>query len=339
MSTIERRGRRRPQKALHLTVGVTDSGLMKTLFRVLPIAALLAALFLLPAGSAPAASSSTCSSTFQVLHNDHIGNMSLPAGAYTVTVSGSLSCSSASTLFASFLQDYDGNLAYPWHANNAKLSFTSGNGPTGFSVKRASFPAPPSTPATPANPVACPAVFSNLQNDHIGTAQYPKGSYRLSLTSGGFTCLQASQLFAIFLDSPIDNLPSPWSTATISSNPATTRFANLSNGVGFQTTFISSSTGGGGHYPNDGTLCPSSFQVLHNDHIGSLYIPAGAYDLIDLAGSSLSCSQASQAFTNLLNYPNDRLPSGWVLNPSTATFTRGYNSPNGFRIKPTSGTI
>lgn len=322
-----------------MSADATDRSRMKPIFRLLPLAALLAALFLLPAGSAPAASSSTCGSTFQVLHNDHVGNMSLPAGAYTVTVAGGLSCSAASTLFASFLEDYDGNLAYPWHANDAKLSFTRGNGPTGFSVKRAAFPPAPPTPPTPTSPASCPATFSNLQNDHIGSVQYPKGAYRLSLTSRGITCLQASQLFAIFLDSPIDNLPSPWSSASISTNPATARFANLLNGIGFQTTFVSSSNGGGGHYPNDGTLCPSSFRVLHDDHIGSLYIPAGSYDLIDLAGSGLSCPQASQAFTNLLNYPNDRLPSGWVLDPSTATFTHGYGSRNGFRIKPVRGTI
>jgi hypothetical protein len=326
-------------EALNMSADATDRCRMKSILRVLPLAALLAALFLLPAGSAPAASSSTCPSTFQVLHNDHIGNMSLPAGAYVVTVSGGLGCSASSTLFAQFLEDYDGNLPYPWNANNAKLSFTRGNGPVGFSVKRTAFPPAPPSPPTPGNPVNCPTSFSVLHNDHIGSVPFPKGAYRTSLTSRRMTCLQASQLFAIFLDDPVGNLPSPWRIAPISGNTPTALFSNVPRGIGFQTTFISSNSGGGGHYPNDGTLCPSSFRVLHDDHIGSLYIPAGPYDLIDLSGSGLSCSQVSRSFANLLNYPSGRLPSPWVLDPATATFTRGYGSPTGFRIKPVNGTI
>lgn len=80
-----------------------------------------------------------CAGTFHVLHNDHIGRLSLPQGRYRITIlaSGRPSCAQASALFTRFLEDYDGFLPPPWVLEPRTASFRrSGSGP-GFRVKPA----------------------------------------------------------------------------------------------------------------------------------------------------------------------------------------------------------
>jgi hypothetical protein len=300
----------------------------RTLPTLLALAILTVAAFALPAASASAATQ--CPATFQVLNDDHIGSMSLPAGPYTVSVNG-LSCGSASKLFAQFLQDYDGILPFPWVANASKRSFTRGNGPASFSVKPGRFPPAPPSPPTPARPFACPGTFSVLHNDQIGALPFPQGAYKLRLLGSGFTCQRISQWFAQFLDDFEGDLARPWtigsppgtSVGGVFSVPAETVFSALRSG---------SNTGGGGHTPSGGTACPGTFSVLHNDHVGSLYLPKGPYVVSLLQGDTLTCAQASQQFTRFLNAAS--MPSPWVLDAATGTFTRGLDSSTGFRIKP-----
>jgi hypothetical protein len=79
--------------------------------------------------------------------------------------------------------------------------------------------------------------------------------------------------------------------------------------------------------------CPGAFQVLHNDSVGKLYLPAGAYEIIVLNPNTLTCPDASELFREFLEDYNGRLAGGWRVDPSTATFTRGSQ---GFRV--TAGT-
>ena len=86
--------------------------------------ALLAATSVLAAAAlvAPASASAqatVCPATFSVLHDDQIGRMSLPAGAYTVTLLDptGLSCAEAYDLFRQFLEDWDGRLLDASHAS------------------------------------------------------------------------------------------------------------------------------------------------------------------------------------------------------------------------------
>jgi hypothetical protein len=74
-----------------------------------------------------------------VEHNDSIGKLSLRAGPYIVTrLKGrSPSCARASTLLASFLQDYTGALPSPWRLRVATGTFTRGPGGGGFRIKPA----------------------------------------------------------------------------------------------------------------------------------------------------------------------------------------------------------
>ena len=62
------------------------------------------------------ATGALCPGTFQVLHSDHIGSFSVPKGTYTLTLlsTGTMSCATASSKFASFLSDFDGRLPSPW---------------------------------------------------------------------------------------------------------------------------------------------------------------------------------------------------------------------------------
>ena len=83
--------------------------------------------------------------------------------------------------------------------------------------------------------------------------------------------------------------------------------------------------------------CPATFQVLNNDHIGRLSLPAGPYVIDVLDSSKLSCAGASDLFRQFLEDYNGNLPGPWVLNRSTRTFTRGAGSSTGFRVTRSSG--
>jgi hypothetical protein len=290
---------------------------LKGLIRV-ALAACLVAVFVLPATTASAAT--RCPATFQVLHNDRIGAMSLPAGAYYVTVSN-LSCAQASTLFANFLRDYDGDLPYPWRGNASARSFT--NGTSSFSVKLAR-----QSPAQPSGATTCVGTFSVLNNDRIGTVALPQGQYVIKIQRG-MTCSAASTQFAQFLDSP-SGVPAPW---TIRGSSGNASFADNMGGFAFTATKTGGNTGGGGR---SSTSC-GTFTVVHNDHIGSLYVPKGGYEIVLPAGSTMTCALATRQFNAFLDAA--ALPSPWVLDAQTASFARGFGSTTTFGIDPIKGSL
>src|SRR3954453_4277979 len=76
------------------------------------LVACAAAVLLLAVGATRAQAATPCP-TFQVLHDDRVGALLLPAGTYGVTVKD-LTCAQSTRLFAEFLQDYDGVLPKPW---------------------------------------------------------------------------------------------------------------------------------------------------------------------------------------------------------------------------------
>ena len=70
----------------------------------------------------PKPSSLTCPGTFTVLHNDHVGAMSVPAGRWQITLLSTtgLSCAQAASQLATFLDyDWSGALPRPWTMNVA----------------------------------------------------------------------------------------------------------------------------------------------------------------------------------------------------------------------------
>ena len=144
------------------------------------------------------------------------------------------------------------------------------------------------------------------------------------------TCADASKLFTSFLRRPNGDLPNGW---RVNANRA--RFANRSTNQAFSVR-KSGSGGGGGGGGGGGSggggsgrqTCPT-FQVLHNDRIGSLPIPAGNYVI---TVKRMSCPAASRQFGKFLQSPSGRLGGGWQLKPRKAKF-RQPSSGQSFRIK------
>jgi hypothetical protein len=185
---------------------------------------------------AGAAKTTKCPNAFRVLHDDHIGKLSLRAGSYAISVinENKLSCSRASNLFTKFLQDYDGKLANGWKVLVSKSGFQK-SPQKGFFVKR------------------------------VGGAG-----------SGG---------------------------------------------------------GSSGRDPGSGNMiCPGTFQVQHDDHIGRLKLPKGPYTITVLHKKRISCADASNLFAQFLSKPDGKLPSGWNLKPQSGTFKQ-KGAHRGFRVK------
>jgi hypothetical protein len=302
----------------------------------LVVASLIAvAVLALPAAASAqgGGSSAVCPATFEVLHDDTIGALYLPAGAYTVTLldANRLTCAQASDLFRQFLEDWDGRLPRPWRVNARTSTFTGGS--VGFSVAPAGGNNGGGGGGHHPQGAACPGTFRVLHNDTIGTFAIPRGNYRITLLSvGRITCSQASSYLAAFLQDYDGILPSPWFLDT-----ETATFMRGSRNVGFRIKQwvgpVNPNGGGGGTHPT-GNRCPGTFRVLHHDRIGKLRLPKGPYR-ITLVRRGISCQRASRLFTSFLQDYEGALPRPWVLNVRTGTFTRGARGA-GFRVKPAS---
>ena len=189
--------------------------------RLLPI--LVTATAALAASAAPAAAQvpaapATCPATFSVLHNDHIGTLAVPKGAYTMTVRAPMTCARATKRFASFLQDFDGRLPAPWTIDQPTATFLRGTTGAGFGIARAATPTPaPSGGGTSPEGRRCPGSFTVEHDDRIGALRLPAGPYRITLASSGRpSCAMSARYLARFLDSPAGRLPSPWALNTAS---------------------------------------------------------------------------------------------------------------------------
>ena len=196
------------------------------------VAAVALALVARPAG---AANPTTCPG-FKVLHDDRIGTATFPAGSYTVTLQDAgLDCKSSATLFARFLEDYDGNLPKPWTVANegpGKASFlrtVSGGTVPGFAVELTA-KSEGEGAVSPTLGKLCPNTFTVNSTTVVGPLRFTKGAFLIYLPQGsGLACSQASRLFTKFLGSG-GKLPSPWKltnqTATFykPSNPTRSAF-------------------------------------------------------------------------------------------------------------------
>jgi hypothetical protein len=197
-------------------------------------------LFLLAAAAAAVASMSgtaraaevLCPSSFHVLHNDHIGNVRFGEGHYRITVLDDqlLSCQKASTKFAEFLQDYDGNLPGKWKLKAANKEFVRGNSGVGFRVAKGSNTGGDGGHHPGHNDRRCPATFKVEHDDHIGKLKLPAGKYHITtLRKGSPSCQRASKLFAKFLQHPEGDLPHRWHL-----DPKTATFTRGNTNFGFR---------------------------------------------------------------------------------------------------------
>ncbi len=158
-------------------------------------------------GPNPSPTANACPGFFDVLHNDHIGSLSVPKDAYRITLLRAEPFElrqAASRLFTSFLQDFDGRLPSPWVLNSTTGTFTHRGTSTGFRIKPAVGPDPkPSTggryPAR-GQPGECPGTFRVLNNDRVAGLSLPAGRYLTFVYRGtGVSCAGASRLFRTFL--------------------------------------------------------------------------------------------------------------------------------------------
>jgi len=173
-----------------------------------------------------------CPGTFRVLHNDHIGNLSLPKGNYRITTlrSGRPNCVRAAALFTRFLEDWDGVLPGGWRVSVRNAAFVRRPG-VGFAVRRVRRTSGGGGGGRhPSNGGRFCPTFRVLHNDRIGQLRLPRGRYWIILLRNrGLTCGQAAALFTRFLDDFEGNLPRPWRL-----NPNTASFIRGGTGVGFR---------------------------------------------------------------------------------------------------------
>jgi hypothetical protein len=183
----------------------------------LALAALFAALAL-SAATASTASAATCPS-FQVVHNDRIGAVNLPAGNYTITTepTSGLTCAQSSTLLARFLQDWDGNLPGNWRAvsqGTGKAAFVRGN-VRAFTIVRSSGGGEEGGGGNNRLGQLCPAPFHVNARMLVGPLFFEQGEYLIYRPArSGITCRRAAILFTRFLGQPGGRLPFPWHVLT-----------------------------------------------------------------------------------------------------------------------------
>jgi hypothetical protein len=183
-------------------------------------------------------------------------------------------------------------------------------------------------------PAACPSTFEVLHDDTVGALYLPKGNYTITLLNpAALSCADASDLLRQFLEDWDGKLRKPW--VVDAANAGFTRGAGGSVGFSVAPASGGGGGGGGGHHPV-GTICPGSFQVLHDDHIGTFAVPKGHYLVTLLSVGRITCSQAAGYLARFLDDFDGVLPSPWILDPETGAFMRGARNV-GFRIKELAG--
>ncbi len=179
------------------------------------------------AAASPAAqASTTCPSTFRVLHNDSIGSLALPRGNYQVRVNR-LSCGTATSLFGVFLSDYDGKLPGGWSVRRrgtGKGLFTRGSASFAVTYQGKKKPKRPVTNLT------CSGFYSVRYPTQAGLLQLSPGNYRISrLSPLSPSCRQAFTELDGFLGQTGTVLPFGWVSL-----PVDGAFVNGSTTYGFR---------------------------------------------------------------------------------------------------------
>src|SRR5215204_6885636 len=169
----------------------------------------------------------------------------------------------------------------------------------------------------------CPSTFRVLHDDHIGKLSLPKGSYAITvINQDKLSCQRASSLFTKFLQDYDGNLPNGWkvkvSKSGFQKSPQKGFFVKRVGGV-------SSGDGDAGRHPGRGEkICPGTFQVQHNDHIGRLELPKGPYTITVIKKRRISCERATNLFARFLQIPSGDLPGGWRLKAPSGTFLKRH---------------
>ncbi len=183
-------------------------------------------------------------------------------------------------------------------------------------------------PVANAAETACPK-FRVVHNDRIGQLNLPAGWYDVTVLNGDkLSCAQASKLFAEFLQDWDGKLRSPW----VVNVKQQTFTSGLGSNRGFRVAKSGSGGSGGGNGGSTSASCPGYFTVVHGDSIGGFDVPKGQYRITLLNPNRMTCARAVSRFQEFLLDYDGVLPQPWVLNPRSATFTKGRNGKVGFNI-------
>jgi len=85
------------------------------------------------------------------------------------------------------------------------------------------------------------------------------------------------------------------------------------------------------------TVCPGTFQVLHDDSIGALRLAAGAYQITVADPARLPCARASTDLAEFLQDYDGKLRRPWTVNARTRSFQRGSDAAVAFSLARTGG--
>lgn len=84
-------------------------------------------------------------------------------------------------------------------------------------------------------------------------------------------------------------------------------------------------------------VCPGTFQVLHNDAIGSLRLNAGAYQITVNNPARLTCARATTDLAEFLQDYDGKLRRPWTVNARQRSFQRGNDAAVGFAVTRVGG--
>ncbi len=150
---------------------------------IIALATVLAA-FAATGGRAQAA---TCP-TFQVLHDDQIGALKLPAGPYAVSTT-KLSCADSTVLFAEFLDDWDGKLRAPWKTTvlgTGRGRFAKPGTGVSFTVTRTAKPS--GGGGGHSQVLVCASPYRVARSERIQTLRIKAGRYRITRLGASISC-------------------------------------------------------------------------------------------------------------------------------------------------------
>lgn len=264
-----------------------------------------------PAAGAQAAR--RCPGTFQVLHDDRVGSLTIPAGAYRLRPDG-LSCAEASALLTRFLDDFDGSLPGGWSTARTRRGFANAGSGDSFALRPA---------AGTRSRRRCPGTFTVEHGDRVGALRLRAGRY--AITVRRLSCRAAARQLAFLLfHDYAGRLPAGWRV-----DAAGRRFAHGRSSFRLRYVSRRGRSHGGGLHPDLAITCPGTVELAAGATLRSLVLPAGRYYVNVF--SDLSCVAARRRFERFA--AAGAVPAHWVVVPETGTFLRGNE---GFQIEPVS---
>ena len=177
---------------------------------------------------------------------------------------------------------------------------------------------PASAAPVPAAAGTCPATFRVLHDDHIGQLAIPKGAY--TITTQGID-LRARRQPARGVPAGLRRPP----PGTWAVDPAAAAFVRGATGAGFTLAPARGPPTPAGRRRDlaRGRQCPGTFQVDHDDRIGTLRLPAGPYRMTIAASGRPGCRAGARLLARFLDRPDGRLPGAWTVDARTGTFAKG----------------